>query len=217
MRMNRFMNTMWAPDSFDIVDLSTFPNTKRAKFTTKGGLYIVNRFAGDMWTGPFLGWWGPATVGKRKKNIKGRTSTKRRSQRAYSATQAVTLHALQKTFVDFVFEFAWGFGIEKRQFQETKHEKPSENSGILKIRGKIRAENSEIRGTFILQLLKLWARTLKRKRFRHFTPGCQPLNRSIKRHRVWLQTINRWSTDSQLTDNSLHWQISLVTKSVWTP
>ena len=73
--------------------------------------------------------------------------------------QRITLPALQKTFVDFLFEFAWGFCIENgRMFGElflvsvshkVKHENSSKISENVqsKIRGKIRDENLKIRGT----------------------------------------------------------------------
>ena len=69
------------------------------------------------------------------------------------ASEFVALPALQKTFVDFFFEFAWEFRIEKcRGFlvnvfwspflHETKHGNSSKNSGKIrsKLWGKIRDE-----------------------------------------------------------------------------
>ena len=76
----------------------------------------------------------------------------------------ITLPALQKTLVDFFFEFAWGFCIENfRVFlvnfsglclPRNEARKLLEKFGKIrsKIRGKIQDENLKIRGNLVLQL-----------------------------------------------------------------
>ena len=78
--------------------------------------------------------------------------------------QCITLPALQKTFVDFFFEFAWAFCIEtwrgnSGEFflvsvsSKMKHENSSKNRG--KFGAKFGTKIRKIRGTFILQLCDL--------------------------------------------------------------
>ena len=73
----------------------------------------------------------------------------------------LTLHALQKTFVDFFFEVDWGFCIEKwRGFLVNFFWSPSPTKRSTKTPGKLRGKFGakfgtkirKIRGTFVLQL-----------------------------------------------------------------
>ena len=90
-----------------------------------------------------------------------------------SSAELITLPALQKTFVDLFFEFAWEFlhwkmaGIFGESFlvsfsHETKHEKSSKKSG--KIRSKIRDDNMKNLGNFCSATFLTWGLSAKAKK-----------------------------------------------------
>ena len=64
---NRFINLPCGPRIR--CGFVSFSHRKTAESTRKGELNSINRFARDMWIGPFLGWWSEASVDLRERHM----------------------------------------------------------------------------------------------------------------------------------------------------